>query len=119
MELQNQAKKLQDELDDDHDHEEDGRIHKGAANKNSGIIFPYNSLQSEIDQSQSGLDLKTEQYDHKVSNGLLLGTSGDGSDSKQSPDSEVIHDQKTQQMEVRTNLDSYSPSLLRFGYLIT
>lgn len=101
LELQNQAKKLQDELDDDHEHEEDGRVHKGrAANKNSGITFHHNSLQSEIDQSQSGLDLKTEQYDHKVSNGLLLGTSGDGSVSKQSPDSEVIHDQKTQQMEV-------------------
>lgn len=117
LELQNQAKKLQDELDDDHDHEEDGRIHKGAANKNSGITFHHNSLQSEIDQSQSGLDLKTEQYDHKVSNGLLLGTSGDGSVSKQSPDSEVIYDQKTQQMEVPI-LILILLSFYVFGFLI-
>ncbi|PRQ24979.1 putative transcription factor bHLH family [Rosa chinensis] len=99
MELQNQAKKLQDELDDDHDHEEVRHVHEGAANKNCGVTFQHNSLQSEIDQIQSGVDLKTEQNDHKAPNGFHLGTSGDGSVSKQSPDSEVIHDHKTQQME--------------------
>nr|XP_011458683.1 PREDICTED: transcription factor ABORTED MICROSPORES-like [Fragaria vesca subsp. vesca] len=99
MELQNQAKKLQDELDDDHDHEEDRHVHEGAANKQCGITFQHNSIQSEIDQSQSGVDLKAEQNDHQAPNGFHLGTAGDGSVSKQSPDSEVIHDHKTQQME--------------------
>lgn len=100
MELQNQAKKLQDELDDDHDHEEDRHVHEGATNKQCGITFQHNSIQSEIDQSQSGVDLKAEQNDHQAPNGFRLGTAGDGSVSKQSPDSEVIHDHKTQQMEV-------------------
>lgn len=77
QELQKQAKQLQDELDD---HAED------EGPKNSGITGHHNNTQSEI---QSGLDPGGPKTDHQHD-----------SVSKQSQDSDVIHDHKTQQMEV-------------------
>ncbi|CAL2279698.1 unnamed protein product [Prunus armeniaca] len=76
QELQKQAKQLQDELDD---HAED------EGPKNSGITGHHNNIQSEI---QSGLDPGGPKTDHQHD-----------SVSKQSQDSDVIHDHKTQQME--------------------
>lgn len=77
QELQKQAKQLQDELDD---HAED------EGPKNSGITGHPNNIQSEI---QSELDPGGPKTDHQHD-----------SVSKQSQDSDVIHDHKTQQMEV-------------------
>ncbi|VVA15694.1 PREDICTED: mRNAion factor [Prunus dulcis] len=76
QELQKQAKQLQDELDD---HAED------EGPKNSGITGHHNNIQSEI---QSELDPGGPKTDHQHD-----------SISKQSQDSDVIHDHKTQQME--------------------
>ncbi|XP_007201665.2 transcription factor ABORTED MICROSPORES [Prunus persica] len=76
QELQKQAKQLQDELDD---HAED------EGPKNSGITGHPNNIQSEI---QSELDPGGPKTDHQHD-----------SVSKQSQDSDVIHDHKTQQME--------------------
>lgn len=77
QELQKQAKQLQDELDDHADDE---------GPKNSGITGHHNNIQSEI---QSELDPGGPKTDHQHD-----------SVSKQSQDSDVIHDHKTQQMEV-------------------
>lgn len=88
IQLQKQAKHLQDKLED---HAEDDGVN--------------NNIKSEI-QSQSGVDLirpKTEDHqdDHKASNGFHFGTPGDCSISKQSQNySYVVHDHKTEQMEV-------------------
>ncbi|PQQ14438.1 hypothetical protein Pyn_20067 [Prunus yedoensis var. nudiflora] len=76
QELQKQAKQLQDDL---HDHAED------EGPKNSGITGHHNNTQSEI---QSELDPGGPKTDHQHD-----------SVSKQSQDSDVIHDHKTQQME--------------------
>ncbi|CAN6688149.1 unnamed protein product [Malus baccata var. baccata] len=88
IQLQKQAKQLQDKLDD---HAEDD-----GAN---------NNVKSDI-QSQSGVDHirpKTDDHqdDHKASNGFHFETPGDCSFSKQSQDySYDVHDHKTEQMEV-------------------
>ncbi|GAV68992.1 HLH domain-containing protein/bHLH-MYC_N domain-containing protein [Cephalotus follicularis] len=93
MELQKQAKELQDELENHSD--DDGT-------KNMGINGNRNNLQSEA-LNQNGISIDPKSEYGKISNGFHVASSGNESISKQNQEPEITIE-KGQQMEVQVEV---------------